>query len=303
MEGRKLKEIIINSKYDGYNLHLLINEVEKPKAIIQMVHGMEEYKERYIYFMERLASEGYTTVISDMRGHGKHLNSNELGYFSKKNPNKALIKDQESILEYIKKTYPNTPLLLFSHSMGTIISRNFLQEHSSDYEKVIFCGAPCYNSMCHVGVMLANTVCLFKDNKKAKLLSKLALGGYAKAIKNRESHLDWISSSKENVKNYKNDPYCGFGFKNNGYKALFKLMSSMNKSLKNKSKIPEVLLIVGEGDPVPGFSKGQKDIVKRLYKQGYNIISTNVVEDARHEILNEINKDETIEYMIKFYKG
>lgn len=80
-------------------------------------------------------------------------------------------------------------------------------------------------------------------------------------------------------------------------------MRSMNKSLKDKNKIPEVLLIVGEGDPVPGFSKGQNNIVKRLYKQGYNIISTNVVEDARHEILNEINKDDTIDYIIKFYKG
>lgn len=298
-----MENIILESKYDNYKLHLLISEVSSPKGIIHMIHGMEEYKERYIYFIEKLNQEGYTCVISDMRGHGRHLSDEELGYFSKKNPNKALILDQETILEYIKNKYINVPILLFSHSMGTIISRNLLQNNSKYYQKVILCGAPCYNSMCHLGVFIANTICLKKDKEKAKLLANLALGGYVKSVKNRKTHLDWLSISDENVKNYKDDHFCGFGFKNNGYKALFKLMSSMNKKLKNKDNIPEVLLIVGEGDPVPGFSKGRKDIVKRLYKQGYNIISTNVVLNARHEILNEVNKDSSIETMIKFYKG
>ncbi|MGM9972229.1 MAG: alpha/beta fold hydrolase [Anaeroplasmataceae bacterium] len=295
-----MENIIINSKFDNYEIHLLTSIVENHKGIVMMAHGMEEYKERYVYFINKLNEKGYSCIIADMRGHGLHLTYNELGYFSKKKPNKALVLDMESILEYITESYPSTNLYLFAHSMGTVISRNFLQKNSISFKKVILCGAPTYNPLCRIAIPLARIINIFKGKKKAKLLRNLALGPYSKAIENAKTKLDWLSVSESNINDYFKDQYCGFGFKNNGYLALFKLMKTMDKKIINKNIIPPILLISGSGDPVPGFDKGLNRIIHRCNKAGYKDITNIVIDNARHELLNEDNKDESINIIINF---
>jgi len=296
-----MENIIINSLYDNYPLHLLESSVENPKGVVQIVHGMEEYKERYLYFIQKLNQAGYNVVISDLRGHGRHLQKEELGYFSKKKPELSLIRDQETILEYIKDKYNDLSIYLFAHSMGTMISRNLLQKNSISYSKVVLSGAPVYSSACKIGSVIASIINKANDHKKSKTLFKSTVKGYSTAVKNARTKLDWLSYNEKNVDDYFADPYCGFKFTNNGYKAMIKLMTTMDKKIINKNIIPPVLVIAGDNDPVPGYEAGVDKIISRLKKAGYSDVSKEMITHARHEILNEDSKDLTIDSIINFY--
>ncbi len=298
-----MENIIINSSFDNYPIHILESSVENPKGVIQMIHGMEEYKERYLYLINKFNEAGYSVVISDIRGHGKHLEINELGYFSKRKPQKALVIDQETILEYIKENYNDCPIYLFAHSMGTMITRNLLQKNSISYSKVILCGAPVYNPACRIGSMIASTINLFKSHKKGKFLFKMTVKGYSKKSGAVRTKLDWLSYNEQNIDNYLKDPYCGFKFTNNAFMAMIKLMKTMDKKIINKNTIPNLLVIAGDNDPVPGYEKGIDTIIARLKKAGYNNIEKKIIPHARHEIINEDSKDSTIEYLISFYQA
>lgn len=215
---------------EGYKLSLAVFKAPKAKAVIQMVHGMQEHKERYYSFIEYLNKNGYSVVISDMRGHGE--DAPILGHIADKKGEEILLDDQKKIYDYIKENFKDLPVYLFGHSMGSIISRDVLQERSKDYQKVILSGYVCPNPASPVAVCLGNIVKSGGAKKFSKLLANLALGPYSKAVKDRKTDLDWLSANEENVQAYIADPLCGFPFTNGSFSALFHLLNNMGKAAR-----------------------------------------------------------------------
>ena len=119
---------------ENYSLSLAVFPAPKAKATIQMVHGMQEHKERYYPFIEYLNKNGYAVVISDMRGHGE--DAPLLGHIADNNGENILIDDQNMIYEYIKENFRDLPVYLFGHSMGSIICRVLLQQYSNHYQNM-----------------------------------------------------------------------------------------------------------------------------------------------------------------------
>ena len=285
---------------EDYSLSLSVFPVEKAKAVIQMVHGMQEHKERYYPFIEYLNKNGYAVVISDMRGHGQ--DAPLLGHIADKKGEKILIDDQNRIYAYIKENFKDLPVYLFGHSMGSIICRVLLQEQSNNYQKVILSGYVAPNPISSVAVLLGNIVKLFGRKKKSKFLASLALGPYSKAVKNRKTDLDWLSANEENVQNYIADPYCGFPFTNGSFSALFHLLNAMGKAgkYKNVNKNLPFLLAGGEDDPCTAGEKGRANSKKVLEKAGFTNIEVATFKGLRHEILNEVEKASVYEAMLNF---
>ena len=290
----------INLPASGYSLSLAVFPVEKAKAVIQMVHGMQEHKERYYPFIEYLNKNGYAVVISDMRGHGE--DAPILGHIADSQGDKTLIDDQKEIYGYIKERFPDLPVYLFGHSMGSIISRVVLQERSADYKKVILSGYVCPNPASPVAVLLGNIVKCFGKKKFSKLLANLALGPYSKAVKDRKTDLDWLSTNEENVQNYIKDPLCGFPFTNGSFDALFHLLNNMGKAKRyvNVNKELPFLLAGGEDDPCTGGEKGRANSKKVLEKAGFTNFDVATFKGMRHEILNEVDKASVYERMLEF---
>lgn len=292
------------TSFDGYKL--CINEYSSPNPIgvVQIAHGMEEHQGRYKDFATFLTKNGFIVVSADMRGHGK--TADELGFFAKKDGAKALIKDQQTVLEYIKATYGNLPVYLFAHSMGTIISRNVLKTDSSAYKKVVLSGFPCYNKATPMGIALANTICFFAGSThKSKMLEKMCLGSFNKQITDHKTDFDWLSFNEKNVKNYIDDPLCGFGFCCSAFRDLLTLVKGMHspKNTQNiKSSLP-ILLISGDADPCIGGEDGRADSLNALKQQGFKNIKLTTISHARHEILNEENKTETYNKILKFLQS
>lgn len=288
---------------DGYELSLAVFEAKNPKAVIQFIHGMEEYKERYDAFAEYLCSKGYTCVTSDLRGHGK--SAPLLSHISNKKGDKLIISDQKEIRKYIKRTYKDLPLYLFGHSMGTIISRVLMQTDGSKYAKVALSGYVNPNPIAGVGKALTKCVKLFKGSKgHSKLINGLAVGAFNKTIENPRTPLDWLSYNEENVDKYIADPLCGAEFTLGSFDALMCLLSKMGKARKYKAVKEDtpILLIAGKDDPCTGFDKGRVSSKALLEKVGYKNVEAVTLDNMRHEILNEKENQKVYEELLKFFE-
>ena len=297
------KEELKLPSVDGYELSLAVFKAEKSKGVIQMIHGMEEHKERYYPFCEFLAKNGISSVISDLRGHGK--DAPLLSHISNKYGEKLLIDDQNEIRKYIAREFEDVPLYLFGHSMGTIIARVLLQSQGKKYKKVALSGYVCPNSNADLGAILVSCISLFKGAKgHSKLINDMAMGPFTKAIKERKTDLDWLSYNEENVRKYIEDPLCGVEFTLGSYHTLMKLLSQMAKA-KRFAKVDPALpiyLISGKDDPCTGGEKGRNASRNILLKAGYKNIEVNTVENMRHEILNEKDNKQIYEALLAFYK-
>ena len=277
---------------DGYQLALRIYEADHPKAVVKCIHGMEEYQDRYQPFAEFLQEAGYTVVTADLRGHGK--NAPVLSHIADREGHLRLLEDEETIHEEIRKRWPGVPVILFAHSMGTIIARVVLQKWSRSYHKVVLSGYPNPNSAAGAGILLTGLLSSFKGAKGySKLVDGMVLGPFAKAIPDAKTPSDWLSVNPENVERYREDPLCGARFTLGSYSALFnliKLMGEAGKYEEVRKELP-ILLISGKDDPCTGGEKGRTDSETVLRKAGFRELETVTLDGMRHEILNETGRE------------
>lgn len=279
----------ITSQKDSLELELAIIEPKgKPKAIIQISHGMAEHKERYYNFMNYLADNGYICVIHDHRGHGTSIKNNEdLGYFYSEDIN-YIVDDLYQVTEYIKEKYQNLEVILFSHSMGTLVARNYLKKYDNKISKIILCGPPTENKLSGLGLFLAKALKIFYAEKAPNnILNKMTFGNYNKNMKTENG---WICSNNETVTKYNNDKLCGYTFKTNGFINLYKLMKqSFNKKDWNvQNKDLKIFIIAGKEDPVIQNANKFQELVEFIKECGYNNVNSKLYDKMRHELLNEI---------------
>lgn len=297
-----MEKVFIKAR-DNYELELHIFKVENAKAVIQIIHGMEEHQERYEKFIKELNNNGYSVVSSNMRGHGE--NAKDLGFFKEKNGYIELIEDQKIITKYIKNKFKELDIYIFAHSMGTIITRVLLQENSKDYKKVVLSGYPNYQSGAYFGIFISNIIKAFHGPKyKSKFIAYLSVNSFNRKIKNPKTNYDWICHNEETVKAYIEDPYCGIGFTCSAFNDLFHLVIMMHKPklYNNVNKELEILLLRGIDDPCTGGDKGAKDSCNVLSSAGFGEIQSINYPNMRHEILAEKECKKVYMDILEFYK-
>lgn len=297
---------IMLSSDDNYAISLSFFESEKehPAGVIQIVHGMEEHKERYYDFALYLAVQGLHVVVADLRGHGE--DAPELSFIADRRGDELLIRDQQIIADWIAEKFPGLPVMLFGHSMGSIISRVLLQTDSARYTKAVLSGYVNPNPAAPVAVALGNAARISKGSRAhSKLLNGLALGPYGKSIPDRKTDLDWLSYNEENVRKYIEDPLCGVEFTVGSYCALFSLLNRMGKpgAYNNINAEMPLLLIAGKDDPCTGGEKGRADSRTVLEKAGFRNISVITYDHMRHEILNETENEKVYRDLRDFFLG
>lgn len=269
-------------------------------GVVQISHGMAEHKERYFDFMEFLASNGYICVISDHRGHGKSIkNEDDLGYFYTDNIN-FIVDDLHEVTLYIKKKFKDKKIYLFSHSMGTLVSRCYIEKYDKEIEKLVLCGTPTYNPLTPVAIGLAylgKVVGL--GRKRNKFLNKLTFGNYNRGYSDENS---WLSKNSNNISIYNDDELCGFIFTTNGFINLYKMMRQAfkKKDYQVNNKDLDIFLIAGADDPVIQNEKKFRELKEFLKDVGYKNIKSKLYKDLRHEILNEEEKDEVYRDILDF---
>lgn len=294
-------EKVIMRAEDGYKLCLHVFAIDNPKGYVQIIHGMEEHQERYEPLVRRLNAAGYTVVSSDMRGHGE--TAPILGYFAEEKGYYYLLADQIRITAYIRHRFQTDSVIVFAHSMGTIITRNLLQSQSKHYEKVILSGYPCANPALGFGIFL--TVMIKKCKGGAyysKLVQRLAVGMFNRSIPNHKTEVDWISVNEENVQAFIEDPYCGHGFRIAGFYDLFCLVRNMARieRYRNVKQDLPILAIRGREDSCTGGEAGSRASLGVLQRAGFHQITKISYPAMRHEILNEKNNEKVYTDILDF---
>ncbi len=294
------EEMTLSAK-DGYELAVRAYEAAEPKAVVKCIHGMEEYQDRYQPFAEYLQAAGYTVVTADLRGHGR--NAPMLSHIADRDGHLRLLEDEDTILEEIGKRWPGVPVILFGHSMGTIIARVVLQKRSKDFRKAVLSGYPNPNSAAGAGILLSGLLSSVKGPKGySGLVDGMVLGPFSKAVPNAKTPQDWLSVNPENVERYREDPLCGARFTLGSYSALFNLIKLMGDAGKyeNVQKELPILLISGKEDPCTGGEKGRADSEAVLRKAGFSKLDIVTLDGMRHEILNETEREGVFQEIVDF---
>ena len=297
-----MNNLQIESSVKGIYLDVNYISVKMPKALVVILHGMSEHKERYNYFLEKLAKEGYLPVVYDHRGHGKSVkNLEDLGYFYSDDAS-LLGEDVHIVISYFKEKYPQLTVILFSHSMGTLIARNYISKYDDEITKLILCGPPTKNNLVDIGLLVAKLANIFGNSRKPnEFLNKLSIESFNKNYKYPN---EWLSKNEKNVANYNSDPLCGFIFTTNGFLNLFSLQKHAFKKkdylVKNKSL--DILLLAGTCDPVIISIKKFKELEKFLEELGYRNVTSKVYPHLRHDLIQEEEKDIIIHDILEFIR-
>ncbi len=278
---------------------------DKPTRNLLIQTGMCEHSARYEHFAKYLNSLGINVYVNDAIGQG--LNAPKVEDQEKWTKG-AFDKNVEALHLKIEEIKGNgLPTSLMGHSMGSFMTQRFLELYPGTLDSVVICGSngPVKAKMT-MGYALAHLIVNKKNwDKHNRFLEKAGLGPYIKAIKNRDSDLDWLSVNKDNIETYRNDPYCGApttsGFWHEfiyGLKTLYQ-----KKWLSKVSKDERILIISGENDPVGEMGKGPRRLAKMYSSLGVKDVTTIIYPVLRHEILNEKEKDMVYKDISAFLLG
>lgn len=267
------------------------------KGIVQIAHGMQEHKERYVDFMSYLASEGYACIAHDHRGHGESVrNPNDLGYFYDQTA-EAIVDDLNDVQDFIKIRYPHVPVCLFGHSMGSLIVRKYLKKYDDRIDTLILSGPVYNNPGAKTGLHLVKAMAALRgDHMVSSMIQKMVEGSFDKNIEGTQKNR-WLSHEEENVKAFNEDDKCGFPFTLNGYQNLLQLVLDVYDPRGWQLKNPDlpVLFLAGKEDPVIGSPDEFQKTVQSLRDMGYTNVKSKLYPNMRHEILNEVNRRQVYE--------
>lgn len=292
------KDFYFNSSTGKNKIHarMCIPDAE-PRAIVQIIHGIAEYIGRYDEFMSFLADNGIIAVGTDHLGHGKSIESEEqTGFFAYDNGWDYVVRDEEVLRLAMHENYPELPIIVFGHSMGSFMTRTLLIRYPDAFNAAIISGTGNQGAaLVNGGLFMGNLVTGLRGaHHYSKFLNNLAFGSYNKIYENPKTEYDWLSRDEANVQKYIDDPLCGFI----PSCSLFRDMMTGVKFITNKKNLTAmnkdmpVYFMSGDMDPVGECGKGVQKAYNNFLEAGMKDVSIKLYPGGRHEMLNEINKDE-----------
>lgn len=284
---------------DGASIFVRHNaRVKQPLGVVQIAHGMAEHSARYAPFAKFLNEQGFVAVANDHRGHGQTAEkSGQMGYFAKTNGFDRVVDDLHALRSWIEQKYPQLPVFLMGHSMGSFLTRRYLQRYGDTIAGAILMGSGGDPGFAvKLGKLVARWQMRKDPTKPSKLLDKMAFGSYNRGIGDAQTKFDWLSRDPKAVQEYIDDPHCGMVCSSGFFFDLFtglELIHDPAQLHQIPKEIP-ILVVSGDADPVGDGGRGVAEFVDQLKKHGVDNIETKLYPAARHELLNEINKEEAM---------
>ena len=281
---------------------------EKPRAVIQLVHGMAEHIDRYDDFASYLVGRGFVVCAEDHIGHGgSAVDETEFGHMPAHGGKDILLGDVHTLRRMVAELYPDVPYVIYGHSMGSFIVRAYIARHGEGIAACVLSGtgnvpAP----LSKFGRSLARMLAAIRGERhRSPFIDNMGAGGYGKKIENPRTHLDWLSTDDAVVDAYIEDEKCGFMFTVGGYATLLDLTAEV-VTPECAEKVPKelpVLFVAGDGDPVGDMGKGVQAAAKLLRDAGVREVDCKLYEGMRHEIHNEVDNDRVYDDIATWIEG
>ncbi|MYM37970.1 alpha/beta fold hydrolase [Duganella qianjiadongensis] len=262
---------------DGGLIHLICWTGPVIKGVVQIVHGMAEHASRYAHVAAALVAAGYKVIASEHRGHGQAaFDDGSLGDFGPRGF-QGLVDDMAVVTRHARASHFGIPLLMLAHSMGSMAAQVYLLEHGQLLD----------------GCALSGTTALeLLDPRRSGWSVESANATVGAAV----TPVDWLSRDPQVPRDYIADPLCGFALTPASLCSIFDVgnCTAEPEQLARLRKDMPLYLFTGDHDPVNGMLAWFDPLVQRLRGAGLTDLSTHVYGGARHEVLNETNRDEVI---------
>ena len=259
-------------------------------AVIQLVHGMEEYIFRYDELARFLTGKGYAVIGHDHLGHGQSIaDGDSLGFFAEKRGYECILSDMHRVTLLAKEQYPGKKVFMVAHSMGSFFARRYMTLYPGELSGLVLSGTG-YTPylLAHFGKRLSRLIGTLRGHRcRSGLLNKMVLGGYGTLE-------EWLCTRPEVVEAYKADPLCGQPFTAWAFKDFFRCMEVLALE-KDKDRVPKdfpVLLMSGMKDPVGDKTKGVLKVYNRFRVWGLTDVDVIFYKDDMHEIFNEADRED-----------
>lgn len=276
-----------------------------PTCVVVIAHGMGEYGGRYGQLADQLTAQNYAVYAPDHRGHGRTAGSkDQFGHFADDNGWNMVVEDLWVIIKLVRKEYPHLPIILLGHSMGSLLSRRYIQLYGDSIQGAILSGTsgdPGF--MGNIGKLIAQWEMKRSGlTTHSALLTKLLFGGFNKKFRPNRTPYDWLSRDPKELDRYMNDEWVGMTFSTRFFYDLITGVNELNKPqqlLRTPKQLP-ILILSGEQDPVGGFTKGVIQTYNRFRQIDCEDVTLKIYKGARHELLNELNREEVFLDIIKW---
>lgn len=278
----------------------------QPRAVLQLVHGMEEYIHRYDTLASLMVKCGWAVIGHDHLGHGlsgQQLSPGERsletlsqrGYFTDRadGPD-VVIADIHLIREEAARRWPQRPVFIMGHSMGSFFLRRYLALHPDSPAGAIICGTGWYNALLTGSALLATRIvgALQGWHTRSTFLKNLT-SPHARAFRS-EGVGAWLSRDPENVRRFHADPMCGFGFTAGGYRVMYHNLLRVSlqrdyahlRQLAAEGRAFPILIVSGADDSVGG-TRAVKKVAAQYRALGFPDVTEYIVPHDRHEVILE----------------
>ena len=281
--------------------------VDEPRAVVQITHGMAEHTGHYVEMISRLNAAGIAVYSNDHLGHGKTAeDGGEYGVFGKRGAREFVLRDLRFVTRKAKSEHPDLPFILLGHSMGSFLVRVYASRWGNDFDGLVILGTGGPNPVLPVAKTLAAlSSWLLGANHKAKFIEKLAFGSYNSRYEKGVPGDAWISRDREWLDRFKDDPATLFTFSAGAFRELFSILGECNakKCAKATPKDLPIFLASGDMDPVGGWGKGVTKVAKAIEGTGHEKLTFRLYSGFRHELHNEIGRDEFYRDLLAWLEG
>lgn len=263
-------------------------------GMVHLSHGMAEHIERYHDLALFLSSQGFVVAGCNHRGHGSEWPQERLGHFADRGGWDKVIGDLHDVMRYLKSLYPHVPYILLGHSMGSFTAREFALRYPKELDGLVLSGTGFYpKALCTAGALIAG---LFPPRKPAPVLDKIVFSGNNKPFEPARTPFDWLSRDEQQVDKYIADDRCGFLFTGRAYRDFFGGLARLadDSRLSVMPATLPVYFLSGAQDPVGQMGKGVHQVADSYAAAGLQNITVHLYPGGRHEMFNEINKDEVL---------
>lgn len=265
------------------------------KAVLQIAHGMCETAERYARFASAVTQAGIAVYAPDQRGHGLTAGSIErLGDIGE-NGFQLMVEDLVQLSRMVRVNHPEVPLFLMGHSMGSFLVQKMMMTKSEGFDGFILSGTNGPRGMLQAGKVLSSIQrSLQGDTHRSLMMNAMVFGGFNRSFSPSRTRFDWLSRDPDEVDRYIEDPFCGAICTTTFFRGFFGLLQEIQQPAKYEGipKNKPVYLFSGERDPVGMNGKGVRRLESVYRKLGVSDVECQLYPEGRHEMLNEINRDE-----------
>jgi len=290
---------------DGHEIHVQAWQPDgEVRGVIQLVHGLGEYSDRYARFGRACVEQGFVLVAHDHRGHGPH--NDQYGYFGAKDGWNKVVSDTLAVHKDTLERRPGQPIVLLGHSMGSYIAQAFAMEYSTPLAGLLLSGSTWPSKLLLIPAGLIAIIESWRLGRPgySALLDKVGFGNFNKPFQPARTGMDWLSRDEAEVDKYVADDLCGGPYTCGLWLDLLGGLRDIasEKALQRIQGDMPIMITGGADDPVGG-DDGMGKLAFHYAQTGHSRLKVKIYPEGRHEMLNEVNRDEVTTDMLDWIAG